>query len=377
MLSCLNNTINAKEETPEDFIKKFPNLQLDPSKTQQQMIRLNTDFRVAPKGDHSNDEGSLGYKTEPSCDAYPPHIQAILARKKYVMPDPDDIESEVLDDDTEAESGAFTLPCVEVKVDSLVDEEVAGYVPSTVSTPRSAVSTPRAKTSMVPIELPAADDPTETNEALTDSDDGSDGGGQDPEEIDICPNLPDNEDLGDGVRFSNAALTMKELQHVVDDQQKPTKSSKTQLHVHKSSVDVGQDLRGPSNPESQTTATEGMPLQLSMPNVLDKHEEHAEPREDSSGIADDDRCLLDALKLPSRAPVNKMRHLGDEEVSEADLGTGSTEKADCWEEEVQTFALDEDFDYDDRSLLTQREPLASGCVDQPFQMPLNPFPWEK
>ena len=44
----------------------------------------------------------------------------------------------------------------EVKVDSLVDEDVAGYVPSTVSTPRSAVSTPRAKTSMVPLELPAA-----------------------------------------------------------------------------------------------------------------------------------------------------------------------------------------------------------------------------
>ena len=386
VMGCLDNTVNAVEETEEDFLRQFRHLNADgrvvltPSKTSPPTTG---DAGPSPIARGS---GSAEPPTDPQAPAeaptpvteYPPHIQEILARKKYTMPPCDEIEEEELveldaSDDT---SPRAPLVNVDVRVDSYVDEDVVDYVPSTCSTPRSvrSATTPRVLTPMVPTEpavgpaavaAPRTPDPgllPAEDPALLLSDEEECEAVGDDEELEFGElQLPDGDDEapGTGVHFTHAALALKELQRVVDaaegapggGPEAPPPAKPTAPH---GGIAVGQDLLQQVDPAAPDEASEGMPRQLELPNFV--AEEAAPPDEGDEELSPEDAALLAALQTPTRTANCR---LSREVMRAAEAAVEGPEDAAAdvpCDDEVRPFALEEDFDYDNVKLTPKPVP---------------------
>eukprot|EP00668_Euglena_longa_P029479 GGOE01036827.1.p1 GENE.GGOE01036827.1~~GGOE01036827.1.p1 ORF type:complete len:416 (-),score=102.55 GGOE01036827.1:89-1294(-) len=371
---CLQDALTAPVQAPAAYCQLFPDLHLSPSDVSTQFGKRQPMFLPHPDADGAQSQGVPDVCLKAAAhDPYPPHIEAILARKKYEMPPCDEIESEELE---EAEAADLDLPLTRpsaagLKVDSYVDES-HGYIPST-STPRSSASTPRNRTPILP-STSASTDPSVAQTpfhpkvaeplpppvgALANGEDDSDSGDDPPLQ------LPDGAEEGvpTGVRFSPSALTLHEIQKaVIDAEELPQRKRTAVPRGRSSSVDFGQDLSSPFHPLSSppSEAPEGMPLQPELPNVVTEETGQQAASSELISLSEGEREMMGALRcrsahhrhledfplpMPARVQEKLLEGAGPTS-SEAVAGASDAECSD----EVQPFALEEGFDYDNVKL---------------------------
>eukprot|EP00667_Euglena_gracilis_P011525 EG_transcript_11778 len=361
---CLHDTLTAPTQSPGAYCQLFPDLQLNPTTIRAQFGDQQPQMLL-----HSAPELPRAPGTSPKAptrEPYPPHIEAILARKKYEMPSCDEIESEEL---VEADDVDFTLPparppAAGLKVDSFLDESPS-YVPSGF-TPKSSSSTPRNRTPLLPPATAPAEPvakplfPPDDPEPLRSPTDAAGDGGEDFDSGDETTlQLPDGaeEEAPSGVRFAPAALAMQEIQKTVVEAEE-SQSKNVGSRGRSSSKDSGLDLSAPFRPLAgpPDTAPEGLPLQLELPNLVTA-EEGAEDAADPA-LGEEERELLNALRHRPRnsrqiedfqlPPMLKER-LSQEGPVSAGAASEDAPTAEC-SDEVQPFTLEEGFDYDNVKL---------------------------